>query len=260
MGKTAPKFHVASWNILIDRKPYTPTLPQHQRCDSLGDTLQAVGVPFDFLGLYEVEGTAEQNCGRHIANTLGLKHSRLAHHGRDEEGIMLSSRRPLKNVRVVTLDPEHGRRQAIIAEQGPLAVVSTHLIAHLVALKGNRLAAYTTAHKWRIKEVTTLLGQLTNYETVILMGDFNCLPSHKPRKLLEANGFTSILSKLSLERRSSTFPTEAYRDISVRPWQNRLIPKGISIDDIYIKNLSFVTGDLFEGNSDHQGIWATLER
>lgn len=247
MGKDTPtKLHVGSWNILIDDQPDTPTLPQHQRCDSLCDSIEAIGTPFDFLGLYEVEGSSSDNCGHHMAKTLGLTHTTWAQNGRPHEGIMLAARKPLDDAQLTVLDPDHSKRAAIIVRQGGTTIVTTHLLYHVIN------------YKWRVKQTESLLEKLAGHDKVVILGDFNCLPSQKPRKLLEANGYTSVLGEL-FPKRTSTFPTAAYRDISVKPWQNRLIPNGISIDDIYIKNLKLIDGGLFEGNTDHHGLWATLE-
>jgi endonuclease/exonuclease/phosphatase family metal-dependent hydrolase len=261
MKKNKTNLHVASWNILIDDTgPYTPTLPQHQRCDSLSDSLRLLNFDLDFLGLYEVEGDSAGNCGEHIAADLGMKNSEWAQHGRPQEGIVLASRKPMAKVRHIILNPDEGNRVALIGEQGPVAIAVTHLTSYLPLQSPgqNLFLAYMSKHSWRMNEISKLLDELSGYDKAIIMGDFNCLPSQKPRKLLESAGFVSAVARFPKKSRG-TFPTTSYNRVSVKPWQGKLIPKGLSIDDIYVRNLKLIDGGPFEGNTDHHGLWAKLE-
>lgn len=237
---------VASWNILFDTFPDTKAKPQSQRIKNLTSTLQALP-SLDILGLYEVEATDVKDCGQEVTTKLGMRHATRAVQGRPNEGILLTARTRLQNVRTITLDPDHAAREAIIAEYGDITVVALHLIAQV------------TKGRWRTRQIKRLLKEIGAADKVIIMGDFNCLPSQKPRRLLETNGFNSVMKELELHK-TGTFPTEPYKEISVRrPIQRRLIPNGLAIDDIYFKNLKLVNGGMFEGDSDHYGLWADLQ-
>lgn len=235
---------VASWNILFDTFPKTKTKTQKERCKELTKTLRELG-GLDILGLYEVESDGVDDCGQAIAKDLGLKHTTRAEQGRPSEGILLASKPVLKNIRILNLDPERAGRQAIIGTYGDITIVVLHLIAQV------------RKQPWRTKQIKRLVEEIGNADKAIVMGDFNCLPSNKPRRLLEDNGYASCMKLLEMHK-VSTFPTNTYRDISVHGWRKRLIPHGLAIDDIYIKNLKLVDGGMFEGNSDHYGLWANI--
>lgn len=155
---------------------------------------------------------------------------------------MLASRQKPNQARSLYLGKE--RRTAVVASFENIAIASVHLSWEIHKLKS------------RAQQISELLRELPSASGVIVMGDFNCLPWQKPRQLLIDAGFSSVIAEIAPDR--STAPTAAYqKDVF---WYFRLFAKrGFSVDDIYYRGLELQSGGLFEGPSDHRGIWAEFQ-
>ncbi len=88
------------------------------------------------------------------------------------------------------------------------------------------------------------------------MGDFNSASWQRSRKVIEGADFTSVFQIVG-ERRPATVMTEKYRQRLSLGY--KLATKyGFSPDDIYVKGVDVTDAGVFEGDSDHRGVWAQI--
>jgi len=112
----------------------------------------------------------------------------------------------------------------------------------------------------RRDQIGALLERMEAEKRGVIMGDPNCLWWQEPRQMIEDRGYISVFKHLQ-RYRPRTVPTKAYRHMLNR--KERLavaVTRGFAVDDIYVKNVDVVDADVFVGESDHAGVWATLQR
>lgn len=239
---------IISWNILLDKTRATKGFikPQAERLPSQIDTLSRVfdSMP-DVVAVQEAEMTQEGHSGVTLARALGFEASYWYEHNRlKRKGECIG----LFGQRVEWAKPmEIGDdKTAVFTEIGSVAIVNAHLRRQLWGGE-------------RAQQVGGILRTLHDSEKAIVMGDFNALRFERARRLLRAEGFRSVFSELK-QPRPATFPAPLYREIMLTPYQQRLLPRGISIDDIYVRGLQVIEAGTFSGESDHRGVYATLAR
>lgn len=241
MASLPEPFSVCSWNILTT---YTGnqhnTVPQEHRLPSIVD--QITEIDPDICGLYEVRDTTVDD----LHTRIGHDHSLITPYSHELHGMSQALTSRLEQTDAAIIDYKDGNRKGLVATIDGIAVVASHLSYEF------------TRFSWRTAQVADILQHVGSAETAIIMGDFNCLPWQKPRRMLEAAGFTSVMKTLH-PKSPVTFPTPQYLPL-LRPIQQLIVKPGLSIDDIYIKGLRVIEGGLIEGDSDHYGLWAKLAR
>ena len=236
-------FTVAAWNILLDKTRTRQGIirPQHARIDSLTATLVESGVAPDVVTIMEAEN-AKGHGGERIARALGFEAGFWYEHNRKNEHIGMFGDR------VNATEPiELGySKLAVMTMVGEVAVVGLHLKCEHWGPK-------------RAEQLEQVLAYIDGHESAVVMGDLNALPLEKAPRMLRKDGFESVYKQLG-QKRPTTWPAPAYREIMLTPWQRRLLRRGVSCDDIYIRNLTAVDAGSFMGDSDHAGLWATVRR
>lgn len=230
---------IAAWNILLDAR-----FPQEERVDDIAHTLAEQG-DLDLVGLLEVQKTANQQNGEIIAQKLTQTSGVWFPHSRkssgEHTGVFGADVK-----KATTIDLGH-KKKAVLTELGDVAIVLVHL---------RRQHKHFPRQPEQIAQVSALLEAVADYEKVIAMGDFNCLPFQMPRTMLRNAGFQSAYVELGEKR--PRFPTNEFRD-ALSPRQKlglALAGGAISIDDIYTRGMedSLVSVTTFQGRSDHPGL------
>jgi endonuclease/exonuclease/phosphatase family metal-dependent hydrolase len=245
----------ASWNLLYDDRPDERAVPpQAERIDSFRQAFKKVTVTFDILGLYEVHGTVKDHGGLLLAKDLNLPVHGFSPHHRNDEAVFMATRKPFTTPQPLVMDPNHRSRMAMITESQNIAVAAAHPSHH--PLRSDL----------RMRQFSALIRSQIDRQCGVIMGDLNCMAWQKPRRLLEAHGYQSVLGQLGLLGRS-TFPAY-YKTADGRPLppglrhlvERAVNLRGYSIDDIYVKgDHKVLAGGFLEGKSDHLGVWATIE-
>jgi endonuclease/exonuclease/phosphatase family metal-dependent hydrolase len=241
-------FTVVFWNVLFDNRENTRVPAQIHRYEKNADTLLGLQKNLDVVCLAETEDSAEHgHLGQKIAQHTGHKHgSWIRHHRKDTEHIGMFGR----HVKHVDFVPLSHNATATITSLGAAKVAGIHL-------------TYRMPPNIRLlkQEVTEVLNTLEDTEQAVIMGDFNSLPWQPPRKLLEAHGYRSVFTLLG-QRHPITGAVYEYRSLYLNGWQRMALTltKGFAADDIYIKgNITVKDAGTFRGESDHMGVWATIE-
>lgn len=239
---------VATWNILTAWPTDKGVTPQPERVGSIIDALDAAQLSGQLaLSLCEVDSDEHgmQN-GIKIAKALNLsKYAGAAHHNANE-GVLLATTADWTNPEVLVLDKEFSGRAAVKATIGNVAVLGCHL------------SHEATKNRWRRKQVESAHTAVADHHGII-MGDLNCLPFQQPRRLLADYGYTSAARTLGEGRPPKTFPTPDYRWRTITLYQQPLVGRGYSLDDIYFSPaMEMIDGGLLRGESDHYGLWAKL--
>lgn len=233
---------VATWNILYDKQGFFNTEPQAARQDSITQTLGSVGVKLDITGLLEVENNQESgHHGQNIARVLTATNGSWTTNIGAGEDIGLFG----KEVGTISVFDLAGGRTMVVTHVGEIAVGLVHFTFDM------------TSDRLRRVQAKQALAHMEQYNEAILMGDFNSASWQRSRKIIETSGFQSVFQALG-RRRPPTILTEKYRQrLSMK---YRIATKyGFSPDDIYIKDLEVLDAGVFEGDSDHRGIWASLK-
>lgn len=235
MQSPVDEFTVAFWNILFDINSPSLVKSQSERLPEITDALR--GLPEDtIIGLAEVEG----GNGQEIARQLQSRTRYFVAYDRPNDYIGVVSRLQL-HPGLVDIDD---KCRAVIAEYNGITIVVIHLT---LAVFGESL---------RQKQVKTLLEKLNMSRPIVMMGDFNSMAWQKSRKLIKKAGFRSAF-KRSIIKRMPTAPTPRYRHILPEPLKT-LTRGGLSLDDIYVKDLEVLESGTFTGESDHRGVWARI--
>ena len=234
---------VVAWNILLDKTRTRQGIitPQHQRINSLTATLVESGVAPDVVAIMEAEN-AKGHGGERIARALGFEAGFWYEHNRKNEHIGMFGDQ-VDTAESIELGYN---KLAVMTMVGEVAVVGLHLKCEHWGPK-------------RAEQLERVLAHLDGHESAIVMGDLNALPLEKAPRMLRKDGFESVYRQLG-QKRPMTWPAPTYRDIMLTPWQQRLLPRGVNCDDIYIRNLTAVDAGSFMGDSDHAGVWATVRR
>lgn len=234
---------VTVWNILYDHGDFFGVGPQIKRTGSHVRTLRELPVPLDIVGLVEVEHSTEDgHLGEYIAEHTVGGEGIWAEHSRPNEHIGLFGR-SITQAKVHGLD---GNRKMIVSNVSGIDVALVHLT---FGLRGDKL---------RKRQTEQVIDVLANSDRTIIMGDFNSASWQKSRKLLEEAGFISVFSALG-RRRPPTIVAPGYRKNLPLRYQIATRP-GFSPDDIYVRGVNVLGAGVFDGDSDHRGVWARLSR
>lgn len=240
---------VLAWNILLDRKHGELVPPQDQRLGAHTESLRGVPVPMDVVAILEAEKTKTQHNGQELARQLGFENSYWHLHSRKNEYIGMFGN-DVEGVEALELGY---KKTALITRIGEVCIVAVHL-------KFPRSPREHLTLSEQHKQIEAVLDRVKDEDHVVIMGDFNCSPGRKPRKLIEAQGFQSVYEIQGEPRPHSVLRGEY--DFMLTPNQRRLIrriwPLGVNVDDIYVKNMMVHEVGTVTGESDHLGVWATL--
>lgn len=247
-------FTVVSWNILLDKtRSKHPgdhlqyVVPQLSRVPFIANTLQDLPVPLDVVGLSEVH----LDNGAQLAHMLGHHASHWEQHnepqpgtkkGRKDEYVGLFGNKVSDTVDVLELG-DH--RRAVIVRVGSVAVAMTHLRSE-------------TWGKEREKQMARLLDHLENDEKAVIMGDFNALWFEKVRRNIRRAGFEPAF-EIAGKSTPATYPAPGYEGVVTSSRFTRLSRRPRNIDQIYGRGVGVRKAARFSGDSDHFGLWATIE-
>lgn len=234
------RFNVVSWNILYDkgREERGIIVPQRDRVVFHAKALMELGIDLDVVMLQEVWG----GNGDQIALLTGNEPGIWERHNRKNEHIGVFGQK----VETADFYDIGHNKKAVVTHIGELAVFGLHFVA--------RPKRYFE----RIEQATRLCEVIDQEEEAIIAGDFNGPRFEAARRMLARRGFRSAFSEAGAKERM-TYPTEQYRDILWTPWQQRLLGRRVSIDDILVRGVNVADAGIFVGDSDHMGGWATLE-
>lgn len=231
---------VVGWNILYDNGNIWGAAPQANRLQSIVDTLSGLAVPLDVVGLVEVEDSEEfGHSGHQVARALSGMDGYWVANNRHSEYIGLFGAVTEPAVR----DIYDGRRMMITNAYG----ITFALLHTTFDPRGDII---------RCRQVEQALSALEDQDRVVLLGDFNSLPVQKSRRLIHNAGFVSVFSALG-RKRPSTVITEKYRKF-LNPLQKLVTTWGMAPDDIYVRGVEVSAAGVFEGDSDHRGLWAMV--
>lgn len=244
MAEEVSEFTVVSWNILLDTTgAWKHVRPQHERQDDCTRVLLDLKRQLDVVALYEVEDAIDHgNLGKKIAQQTIQTSGIWTPHSREREQIGMFGER-VHSVEFIDLG---NNRSAALTRIGNTAIMGVHI----------NYGVSPQAHMARVAQTRVALDALKDDEQAIIMGDFNCFTWQKPRKLIESHGFRSVFDILG-QPHQPTVPTHEYRAM-LSWWQRLGVGAGFAIDDIYVKGLQVQDAGLFEGKSDHLGVWATV--
>lgn len=226
---------VCFWNILFD--VYQPSLVKSQS-DRLPDIIKELRrfPKNSIIGLAEVEG----DNGQLIAEGLDSQTEYFVEYDRPNDYIGVVSQLKL-SPRFIQIDE---KCRVVVAKHGEVTIVIVHMT---LAILGEAL---------RKQQIRTLLSNLDTAGPMVIMGDFNSMAWQRSRKLLVKAGFRSALGR-SIVKRLPTVPARKYRHMYPQPYK-ALGRYGFTLDDIYVREVQVSESGIFEGESDHLGVWAKL--
>lgn len=233
--------NIATWNILSDKGGFFTTESQAERLGSITQTLANTGLRLDVVGLLEVEN--DQQPGHHgqkiAQNLAGVDGHWTRSSLRGEDLGMFG-----ESVDIISTHRLVADRSMMVARVGEFAVGLAHFTFDMMS------------DRVRSQQATQALAYMAEYDKAILMGDFNSASWQRSRKIIESEGFQSVFQVLE-RRRPATIMTEKYRQRLSK--KLRLATKyGFSPDDIYVRGLDVNDAGVFEGDSDHRGVWAQV--
>lgn len=227
-------FNVIAWNILLHRD-----FPQAERFAACAHKLIDLNKELSVVSLFETEVVSGRHTGEVIAELTGNAPGGWYQHNRKREYAgMFGSR--VGGVESVDLGY---KKKAVITKLGEISIAGVHL-------------KYQLHGSERADQMSILLDRMHDESHAVIMGDFNCLPWQRPRRMIEAAGYRSVFEVLD-EAYPRTVPTPGFK--SALPfWKQIAVGKGLAIDDVYVKNVQVIDAGSFVGESDHAGVWATL--
>ncbi len=238
---------LAVWNILLDVKHGDHVAPQADRLLSIANTIKDLGKQFDVFTVLEAQQTEDQHNGEELAKLTGYEPGTWQSHSRPKHGErigMFGNRVDVDNVETIKLPPG---KKAIITKVGPIAIAGTHL---KYQLKGPE----------RANQATKLMERMADEEYGVIMLDANSLFWQKPRRIIEEAGYRSAFKLLEKPKlRPRTIHTVKHYHQHMPFITRSMIPGGLSVDDIYVKNIPVLDAYPFEGDSDHRGLGVTLD-
>ncbi len=231
---------ISSWNLLTTYDGNAAnTTHQTERIPAIVSSLQAIQP--DVSGVYEVMNENTESLARDLQHLYSTTTPYCD--SKYDMAIQLTSK--IEPSVTAVIDYPMDQRKAIAATIAGIMVIATHLSFSIPRFD------------WRVKQVRQLLEASKDEDRAVIMADFNCMPWQKPRKMLEAAGFTSVAKNMQ-PANPVTFPSPLYKP--KLSFLHRLVShRGLSIDDIYVKGLEIVDSGLIEGDSDHFGVWATVK-
>lgn len=232
--------NVVTWNTLLDytRARLNIIDSQSKRVEDQAKTLIGLGMSLDVVMLQEVEG----DHGRRIAELTGNGPGAWKQYNRGNEHIGTFGE--------LVGDAEFydigNNRKVVIVRLGDVAICGLHLSAR--------------PKRWykRVGEVREFCEVVGGEKNVVAAGDFNGPEWEPARIILARQGFKKAFAGVERSERM-IYPTEEYRDIMWTPNQQRVLRRGVEIDDILVKgDVEVVSTRTFVGPSDHPGGVATI--
>jgi endonuclease/exonuclease/phosphatase family metal-dependent hydrolase len=249
-------FTIATWNILLD---YTRTREgiiksQADRLSSQIGTLDALrtklGRELDAVAIQEAQKTAFQHNGEELACALGYGVGQWVEHnkkpfpksktGRKGEHVGLFGAR-IDHSELIELGDN---RRAVLSHIGNVAIVSVHTRADM-------------SGQLQPEQASVVVKHLEEYPHAVVTGDFNDGWGENVRPVMESNGYNSAFTIIN-KRRPKTWPARGYRKIMYGP-AGQLITPALRHDDIYVRGVAVHDAGKFRGDSDHVGLWATIQ-
>lgn len=236
---------VATWNIFLNK-----SFPQPDRINAITDKL----VDFDTqqnlsaLALQEVMAIDDIHHGDIIKAKLGMD-GLFEPHSRKKLGEHIGL--VGNNLADIGTKDLGYNKVAIKAYLGDIALVSLHLRKQTGKQFPRGLE--------QVEQSEKLLEWVADDDKVIMMGDFNCLPFHRPRKMFETEGFHHAFGDTHTRRRYTVPTSDFLNTLSVSDQRAvKLFGRWLNVDDIYLRNLTAVDGGYDEGSSDHRMVWAKI--
>ncbi len=236
---------VATWNIFLNS-----SFPQTERIDDITDKLVELDGQHGLsaVALQEVMALRGSHHGDMIATKLGMDGYWAAH-----------SRKKLgEHIGVIGRDlsdmsakPLGHNKTAVKVYLGDTAFVGLHLRKQT----GRQFPRGSEQNE----QTEELLEWVADDEKAILAGDFNCLPFHTPRKMIEAEGFHSAFKDIPLGRKATVPTPEFLHSLSNKDRRAvRVFGRWLNVDDIYLRNLTAVDGGYEVGKADHYLAWTRV--
>lgn len=232
---------LVAWNILHDVEGFYPDAPtQYDRRLSIAQSIKDIGISLDVVGLLEVQDDlARGNIGTSIAEELGFEGSKWHELNHAEHmGLFGNSVADTACLSVPS------KNQFVMTKVDDITIVLAHLV-YGIASETTRLR--------QIKDITDLLQ---DEEKVVVMADLNSMSWQRSRRELSHRGYESVFDATG-NQRQPTVITPRYRNFL------RLKHRALGLfpacpDDIYVKGVRVADCGVFEGDSDHRGVWATV--
>lgn len=233
---------VATWNILYD-DGFFGAESQTNRLQNFLDTLSGLPVNLDVVGLQEVEAESDTgHIGKRLAQSLTASDGYWVPHSRPGESIGLLG--SLVESELCEVHDNEAGRKFIKLKAGGIDFNVVHLA---FALNGDKL---------RQLQAGNIIDTIKLGSKAVVMGDFNSLSRQRSRRIIENAGFVSVFEAMG-KPRPATVLTEKYR--KYLPFKFRMATKyGLMPDDMYVRGVEVLDAGVFEGDSDHRGIWARL--
>lgn len=231
-----------TWNVYLDKTRARLGIvePQHKRVESQAKTLTELAMDLDVVMLQEAEGTN----GQRIAELTGNEPGFWDQHNRREENIGVFGNM-VESAEFYTLS---SGRKVVMTKVGGLAVFGVHFSA--------RPKRYFV----RVQESRELCELTNKVDEAAVMGDFNGPWWEEARRMLARRGFTSAIPEDGSVP-PPIYPTEQYRDIMWTPFQQAILRRWVSLDDIMVRRgVKVINAGTFVGESDHPGVFATVQR
>lgn len=234
--------NLAFWNILFDKENHYHVPEQRSRTPDLAKILRSLPVKADVYGLAEVQRCRDVNNGDVIAGLLHENKGNWVKNNtnvRDDELVGIFGR---KAGAVRAIDMGNGRVAAKFEVSGV-----TFVLVHLTfAILGK---------KKRLRQIESVLKSIDVLAPAVIFGDFNNTSFSDSRTLLKKQGFESVFYG---KPRVSTVLSHKYYNRA--PLKLRVATVfGFRPDDIYVRGVSVNDCGVFEGESDHRGVWASIE-
>jgi hypothetical protein len=244
---TAPEKEVTivSWNVLLDKTRTAQGLveAQSKRLSSQIQTLAELPIPLDVVLIQEAQETKQAHHGETMARSLGFAAGYWHEHN--------TSKRRGEHIGLFGAEVSNAEffdvghdKLAVLSMIGELAVVGIH---HRNENFG----------PMRADQMAAVLERLAPFEAAVIAGDTNALWFEKSRRMVRSSGFRSAFH-MAGQRRPGTYPSPSYRGVMYGPLKQRLAPRLVSLDDIYVRGVDVTDADTFVGDSDHVGLWATV--
>lgn len=236
---------VATWNVFLNE-----AFPQVDRIGDITDKLVELDnrLNLSAIALQEMMVLGDDHHGNVIADKLRME-GLWVPHSRKKLGEHIG----LIGHDLQDLDTKDlgYNKTAVKGYLGDTAVVSVHLRKQ----RGKQLPRGPE----QVEQTEELLDWVADDEKALIKGDLNCLPFHKPRKMIEDAGFHSASDDLPIRRRATVPTPEFLGALSEKDRRAvRVIGRWLNVDDIYLRGLTAVDGGYEKGASDHYLVWARV--
>lgn len=259
-----PRFTAVTWNVLHDvrRTKAGLILPQSARSESQIDRLKdlraKLGMELGVVAIQEAHFDGVRHNGIEMSRALGYGDGQWLEH----------NKKPYPESRTGRTGEHVGLFGSLVDHSEPIDI-GDHRLAVLSHVGG--VAVVNIHTRWdpsfeiQPGQIRTVLGVLSDYDQAMLMGDFNIWAASTAREQIKHAGMSSVFA-LTGQREPKTWSTKRYaaalHDDVLPPiggFAAPLVSPYATWDGMYVKGLRAMNAGTFEGESDHYGIWATLE-